>query len=99
MRGLPWSRTLLTQDIESSFSAKNKAEAVFVNLTAAYDTVWHRDLICKLLHLMHDRFMIRVIMDLSATKALLYQMIAKSEAGYRTKKPVSLSVQSWARLV
>jgi len=34
---------LLTQDIEDSFSAK-KAGAVFVDLTAAYDTVWHRGL-------------------------------------------------------
>jgi len=35
--------TLLTQDIEDSFSAKKKAGAgaVFVDLTAAYDTVWH----------------------------------------------------------
>jgi len=31
--------TLLTQDIGDSFSAK-KVGAVFVNLTAAYDTVW-----------------------------------------------------------
>jgi len=30
--------TLLTQDIEDSFSAKKKAGAVFVDLTAAYDT-------------------------------------------------------------
>ena len=32
---------LLTQNIEDSFEAKKKAGAVFVNLTAAYDTVWH----------------------------------------------------------
>jgi len=31
--------TLLAQDIEDSFSAKKKAGAVFVDLTAAYDTV------------------------------------------------------------
>ena len=41
--------TLLTQGIEDSFLAKKKAGAVFVDLTAAYDTVWHRDLTCKLL--------------------------------------------------
>jgi len=39
----------LTQDIEDSFSAKKKAGAVFVDLTAAYDTVWHLGLTCKLL--------------------------------------------------
>jgi len=32
---------LLPQDFEDSFSAK-KAGAVFVDLTAGYDTVWHR---------------------------------------------------------
>ena len=38
---------LLTQNIEDSFEAKKKAGAVFVNLTAAYDIVWHRGLTCK----------------------------------------------------
>ena len=33
---------LLTQNIEDSFKAKKKAGAVFVDLTAAYDTDWHR---------------------------------------------------------
>jgi len=41
--------TPLRQDIEDSFSLKKKAGAVFVDLTAAYDTVWHRVLTCKLL--------------------------------------------------
>jgi len=31
----------LTQDIEDSISTKKKVGAVFVDLTAAYDTVWH----------------------------------------------------------
>ena len=31
---------LLTQNIENYFEAKKKAGAVFINLTAAYDTVW-----------------------------------------------------------
>ena len=35
---------LLTQNIEDSFEAKKKAGAVFVDLTAAYNTVWHRGL-------------------------------------------------------
>ena len=56
--------TLLTQGIEDSFSAKKKAGAVFVDLTAAYDTVWHRGLTCKLLRLLPDRHMVSVIMEL-----------------------------------
>ena len=33
--------TLPTHEIEDSFLTKNKAGAVFVDLTAAYDTLWH----------------------------------------------------------
>ena len=55
---------LLTQNIENSFEAKKKAGAVFVDLTAAYDTVWHRGLTCKLLRLLSDKHMVRMIMEL-----------------------------------
>jgi len=55
--------TLLTQDIEDSFSAKKKAGAVSVHLTTAYDTVWHCGLICKLLRLLPDRHVVHVIME------------------------------------
>ena len=56
--------TLLTQSIEDAFEEKKKAGAVFVNLTAAYDTVWHRGLTCKLLRLVPDKHMVRMIMEL-----------------------------------
>jgi len=36
---------------------------VFVDLTAAYDTVWHRGLTCKLLRLLPDRHMVHMIME------------------------------------
>ena len=55
---------LLTQNIEDSFEAKKKAGALFFNLTAAYDTVWHRGLTCKLLRLLPDKHMVRMIMEL-----------------------------------
>ena len=55
---------LLTQNIEDSFEIKKKAGAVFVDLTAAYDTVWHRGLTCKLLRLLPDNHMVRMIMEL-----------------------------------
>jgi len=61
--------TLLTQDIEDSFSAKKKAGAVFVDLTAAYDTVWHRGLTCKLLQLLPDRHMVRMIMEMVGNRS------------------------------
>ena len=44
--------------------AKKKAGAVFVDLTAAYDTAWHRGLTCKLLRLLPDKHMIKTIMEL-----------------------------------
>ena len=55
--------TLLTQDIRDSYSAK-KAGVVFVNLTAAYDTAWHRGLISKLLRLLPDRYMVRMVIKI-----------------------------------
>ena len=55
---------LLTQNIEDSFGAKKKAGAIFVDLTAAYDTVWHRGLTCKLLRLVPDKHMVRIIMKI-----------------------------------
>jgi len=61
--------TLLTQDIEDSFAAKKKAGAVFVDLTAAYDTVWHRGLTCKLLRLLPDRHMVQVIMEMVGNRS------------------------------
>ena len=55
---------LLTQNIEDSFEAKKKAGDVFIDLTAAYDTVWHRGLTCKLLRLLPDKYMVKMIMEL-----------------------------------
>ena len=55
---------LLTQNIADSFEAKKKAGAVFADLTAAYDTVWHRGLTCKLLRLLPNKHRICMIMEL-----------------------------------
>ena len=60
---------LLTQNIEISFEAKKKAGAVFIDLTAAYDTVWHRGLTCKLLRLLPDKHMVRMIMELVGNRS------------------------------
>ena len=56
--------TLLTQEIEDIFSARKKAGAVFVDLTAAYDTLWHCGITCKLLRLLPDRHMVHIIMEM-----------------------------------
>ena len=52
---------LLTQNMEESFVAKEKAH---FDLIAAYDTVWHRGLTCKLLRLLLDKNMLTMIMKL-----------------------------------
>ena len=54
----------LTQEIEDGFLAKMKAGAVFVNLTAAYDTAWHRSLICKLPQLLPDWHIVLLIIKI-----------------------------------
>ena len=55
---------LLTQNIEDSIDAKKKVVAVFVDLTVAYETLWHRRLTCKLLKLLTDKHMVRMILEL-----------------------------------
>ena len=62
---------LLTQNIEDFFEAKNKAGYVFVNLTTAYDTVWHRDLTCKLLRLLPDKHMVKMIIELVRNRSFI----------------------------
>ena len=43
---------------------KKKASALFIDLKAAFDTVSHRGLICKLLRLLPDKHMVHMIMKL-----------------------------------
>ena len=63
---------LLKQNIENSFEAKKKAGAVFVNLAAAYDTVWHRGLTCKLLRLLPDKHMVRMILEFTQNRSFTF---------------------------
>ena len=44
--------------------ARKKAGTVFADFTAAYDTVWHCCLTCKLLHLLPDRHTVKMFMEL-----------------------------------
>ena len=65
--------TLLTQDIEDSFQDNEKAGVVFLDLTAAYDTVWHRGLHLKLLRTIPDRHMVRFIMEMLSNRSFVLQ--------------------------
>jgi len=42
---------------------------LFVDLTAAYDAVWHRGLTCKQLQLLLDRHMVRTIMEMVVNRS------------------------------
>ncbi len=46
----------LTNDIENCFEKGHKAGVILVDLTAAYDTVWHQGLTLKLLRTTHGAF-------------------------------------------
>ena len=72
---------LPSQNIEDSFEAKKEAGVVFVDLTAAYDTVWQRDLTCKLLRLLPDKHMARMIMDFVRNRSFTSLLVAASKAG------------------
>ena len=65
--------TLLTQDLEDSFQAKTKAGVVLLDLTAAYDTVWHRGLHLKLLRTIPDRHMVNFIMEMLSNRSFILQ--------------------------
>ena len=42
---------------------------MFVDLTAAYDTVWQSGLTCKLLQLLPDRHMVHMIMEMVSNRS------------------------------
>ena len=56
--------TLLTEDIEQGFEAKLKSGVVLVDLTAAYDTVWHKGLASKLHKCLPNRQLVNIILEL-----------------------------------
>ena len=86
---------LLTQNIEDSFEAKKKASAVFVDLTAAYDTVWHRGITCKLLRLLPDKHMVKMIMELVQNRNFTLTTGDSKKGGYAILKTAFLRDRSW----
>ena len=63
--------TILMQDIEDIFSAK-RTGAMLVDLTAAYETVWHRGLTCKLLRLLPGSYTVRMNMELVDNRSFTF---------------------------
>jgi len=62
---------------------------VFVDLTAACDTVWHCRYTCKLLRLLPDRHMVRMIMAMVAIAASPSPLETANEAAYDALRTAS----------
>ena len=77
---------LLTQNIEDSFEGKKKAGAVFINRTAAYDTVWHRGLTCKLLRLLPDKHVVIMIIELVRNRSFTFTTCDSKQSKLRRLK-------------
>ncbi len=54
----------LTSDIELAFDGNLKGGAVFDDLTAAYDIVWRRGIMLKLIRMLPNRHIVRFISEL-----------------------------------
>ena len=72
-----------------------KVGAVFVDLTAAYDTVWHRGLTCKLLRLLPDKHMVRMIMELVRNQSFTFTTGESKQSRLRRLKTAFLRDRSW----
>ena len=55
--------TQITIVVEDGFEHRRKSAAAFIDLTAAYDTVWHRGVRLKLMQSIPDRKMVSFIME------------------------------------
>ena len=63
----------LTQDIEASNDDGDKVGTILVDLTAAYDTVWHTGLKLKLLRLLPNKIMVPFTMELKINRSFILQ--------------------------
>ena len=59
---------------------------MFVDLTAAYDTAWHRGLTCKFLRLLLDRCMISMIMKLVGNSSFTITTGSRKQSRMRRLK-------------
>ena len=59
-----WEVTLIIQDIEDAFQQAKKASIVLINLTTAYDAVWHCKLHLMLLLTIQDCHIVAFIMEI-----------------------------------
>ncbi|KAI8493396.1 hypothetical protein Bbelb_287930 [Branchiostoma belcheri] len=75
----------LTQYIEDGFEAGLVTGTVFVDLTAAYDTVNHRALLTKVAHITKNTKVVRIIESLLTNRRFFVEMDGK-RSRWRTQK-------------
>jgi len=71
---------------------------VFVDLTAAYNTVWHRGLTCKRLRLLPDRHTVHMIMEMVGNSSFILTTWNGQKSRLRRLKNVSHRNLSWRPL-
>ena len=65
VEGPPWIKSLRSRKtLRIHSKRKKRLVALFIDLTAAYNTVWHRGFTCKLFRFLPDKHMVRMIMEL-----------------------------------
>ena len=68
MSKLQWHK-YINLVLEEAFEKGHKAGVILVDLTAAYDTVWHQGLTLKLLHTIPDRHLVRFICTIISNRS------------------------------
>ena len=82
--------TRLTQSIEHAFDSKLVTGAVFLDLTAAYDTVWHQGLRLKLQRMISNIHLTDFIMELLYTRSfVLFTSDGQRSRPHRLKNGVA----------
>ena len=79
----------LTETIEDAFDKKEITGSVFIDLTAAYDTVWHQGLRVKLQRMLTSNHLINFIMELLYTRSFtLFTSHGHKRRSFRLKNGV-----------
>ena len=79
----------LTETIEDAFDTKEITESVFIDLTAAYDTVWHQGLREKLQRMLTSNHLINFIMEFLYTRPFtLFTSDGQKTRSFRLKNGV-----------
>ena len=81
---------ILTETIEDAFDKKEIMGSVFIDLTAAYDTVWHQGLHVKLQQMLAFNHLINFILELLYTRSFtLFTSDGQKSQSFRLKNGVA----------